>query len=462
MKSPENDDKISSSFRDPSGHLFQQDSVLYRSINTVYKEHYDLLLKSGLYSRLVYSGFLVPHEEVEIPGHVAVHAYKVIRPEIIHFISYPYEWCFSQFKDAALLTLKIQKLALDAGMSLKDSSAYNIQFSKGKPVLIDTLSFEKYSEGLPWVAYRQFCQHFLAPLVLMSYKDIRLSQLLRIFIDGIPLDLASSLLPTRTQLSLPLAMHIHLHAKSQAYYGGRRTDVSRLKLSRNGMYGIIEQLADVVKDLDWKPHGTEWAAYYNDNSYSNVAFEHKKEIVSGFLDKISRGSVWDLGANRGIFSRIASGRAVDVISFDIDPAAVELNYLDCVKKGEENILPLLIDLSNPSPSLGWRNRERMSLEERGPAGTVMALALVHHLAISNNLPFAIIARFFQCICAWLIVEFVPKSDSQVIRMLSTRNDIFTEYDRESFEKHFSTYFIIKASMQIKDSERIIYLMRSLA
>ena len=187
------DNRVAASFRDPSGFLFTRAGTLYRQVNQYYQADYDLLMKSGLYAALVKAGLLVRHSEATVEPREPALAYKVIQPERVQFISYPYEWSFSQYKDAALATLAIQKRALESGMSLKDSSAYNIQFHRGKPVLIDTLSFEIFREGEPWVAYRQFCQHFLAPLALMALKDIRLSQLMRIYIDGVPLDLASQL-----------------------------------------------------------------------------------------------------------------------------------------------------------------------------------------------------------------------------------------------------------------------------
>jgi len=201
VKSPTNSGIVASSFRDPSGFVFWQDGAIYRQINTIYKEDYDRLMTSGLHKALVEEGLIVSHEEVALQSAAPQVAYKVIRPDQVPFISYPYEWSFSQLKGAALATLRIQRKALDFGMSLKDCSAYNMQFMKGKPVFIDTLSFEKYQEGSPWVAYRQFCQHFLAPLALMSHRDSRLGQLLRIHLDGVPLDLASKLLPRRTHFS---------------------------------------------------------------------------------------------------------------------------------------------------------------------------------------------------------------------------------------------------------------------
>jgi hypothetical protein len=451
--------QLPGSFRDPSGFLFQQDGVIYRQVNLVYKDDYDHLMDSGLYQALVDDNLLIPHEEVSIEPPVPELAYKVIKPEPIPFISYPYEWCFSQLRDAALTTLKVQRKALDFGMSLRDSSAYNIQFKNGRPIFIDTLSFGKYREGQPWVAYRQFCQHFLAPLALMSYKDIRLSQLLHVYIDGLPLDLTSCLLPWRTRLRFSLLSHIHLHARSQKRFADKPINVGQYRLSRYAFLGILNSLESTVKNLKWQPKGTEWADYYQDTNYSPQAFEHKKTIVAGFLDKVRPATVWDLGANVGVFSRLASDREIPTVSFDVDPAAVEKNYLDCVARGDTSILPLVIDLTNPSPGIGWENKERMSLKERGPADAVLALALVHHLAISNNVPLSRIAGFLSDICHWLIVEFVPKTDSQVQRLLATREDIFPNYTRQAFEQEFSRYFAIDDSADIRESQRTLYLMR---
>jgi hypothetical protein len=450
--------QLPGSFRDPSGFLFRQDGVIYRQVNLVYKDDYDHLIDSGLCKALVEDNLLISHEEVGIEPPVPELAYKVIKPEPIPFISYPYEWCFSQLRDAALTTLRIQRKALEFGMSLRDSSAYNIQFQNGKPIFIDTLSFGKYSEGQPWVAYRQFCQHFLAPLALMSYKDIRLSQLLCIHIDGLPLDLTSCLLPWRTRLRFSLLSHIHLHARSQKHFADKPINVGQRRMSRYAFLGILNNLESAVKNLKWQPGGTEWADYYQDTNYSLQAFEHKKTIVAGFLDRVKPATVWDLGANVGVFSRLASERGIPTVSFDVDPAAVEKNYLDCVARGDTNILPLVIDLTNPSASIGWENKERMSLRERGPADAVLALALVHHLGISNNVPLSRIAGFLSDICHWLIIEFVPKTDSQVQRLLATREDIFPDYTRQAFEQEFSRYFTIDDSVDIRESQRTLYLM----
>lgn len=453
------DGNVPGSFRDPSGFLFYKNGEIYRQVNISYKENYDLLMSSGLYESLINANLLIPHIEIDAKNKLSGKAYKVIQPKFIPFVSYPYEWSFSQLKHAALTTLEIQKKSLLFGMSLKDSSAYNIQFRKGRPVLIDSLSFEKYREMEPWVAYRQFCQHFLAPLVLMSYRDIRLNQLLRIYIDGVPLDLASSLLPFKTRFKFYLVSHIHFHAKSQKHFAHKTIKKTNRKVTKLSLLGIIDSLESTIKKLKWNPKGTEWADYYDDINYSSDSLEHKQELVAEFLDHINPAKVWDLGSNLGIFSRIAAAKGKNVISFDIDPAAVEKNYLECIAQKEEEILPLLIDLTNPSPGIGWENRENMSLLERGPVEMVLALALIHHLAISNNLPLSRIASFLYKICNWLVIEFVPKNDSQVQRLLATREDVFQRYTQNMFEMEFKEFFTIKTSIRLKGSKRTLYLMK---
>jgi len=447
------------SFRDPSGFLFRRDGVLYRQVNAVYREHYDELMAGGLYKELTDAGLMVRHEEIDIPPVDPSTAYRIIRPEPVPFISYPYEWCFGELKDAALATLRIQRLALERGLILKDASAYNIQFAGGRPVLIDTLSFEKLRMK-PWVAYRQFCQHFLAPLLLMARRDHRLGQLSRIFLDGVPLDLASLLLPRSTRWRPGIAMHIHLHAASQKRYASKAVAVQERTVSLVSLKGLADSLDRLVRKTKFRLTRTEWGNYYAQTNYSDEAFEDKKRIVAEFLDLARPRTVWDLGANTGVFSRLAGERGIPTVAFDIDPVAVEINYRETVGAKETRILPLVLDLANPSPAIGWANEERASWLARGPVDVVLALALIHHLAISNNLPFAMIARTLARVSGRLIIEFVPKSDSQVRRLLQTREDVFPGYAREAFETEFGRHFVIERSEPVKGTERTLYLMKA--
>lgn len=446
-----------SSFRDPSGLIFTHDGILYRQVNNVYKRDYDLIISSGLYDALRAKGYIVGHEEVDVEPFDRTTCYKTIKPDPISFISYPYEWCFSELKDSALLTLEIQKTALDHGMVLKDGSAYNVQFQKGRPVFIDTLSFEEYQEGAPWIAYRQFCQHFLAPLTLMAKRDVRLSELLKDHIDGIPLDLAARLLPFSSRLRPGISMHIHLHGRSI-----KKHEDSRIKkkahMSKFSLRALIDSLTALVASLEWEPTGTEWGEYYSDTNYSEKGFEHKRALIEKYLSRVKPHTLWDFGANTGRFTRIASGKGVSCICFDVDPAAVEKNYRMVKEAKEENILPLILDLTNPSPGLGWANGERKNIGDRGHADLVLALALVHHLCIGNNVPLACVSEYFALHGDHLIVEFVPKEDSQVQRLLSSRADVFPEYTQENFEREFSNYYDIIERNRIEETSRHLYLM----
>lgn len=448
-----------SSFRDPSGFVFNKDGQYYRQVNRIYQENYDLLMKSGLYKDLTDKRLLISHQEVsELKGDKI--GYKIILPEQINFISYPYEWCFSQLKDAALLTLEIQTVAMAHGMSLKDASAYNVQFKDGRPILIDTLSFEKYEEGKPWIAYRQFCEHFLAPLALMAYCDLRLGKVGQLYIDGIPLDLTSKLLPLRTKFSLNLGGHIHFHARGQKNYSRteKRTQDSNLKLSRRNLEAIVASLKGAVRSLNLPKQKTVWDDYYDHTNYSAAGFKHKEKIITEWIEKIKPKSVWDAGANDGYFSRIGSKKKILTLATDFDEIAIEKAYIKAKEEQDNNILPLIIDLTNPSPAIGWVNDERQAFLGRCHVDLTLSLALIHHLAIANNLPLAYIAKFFANQTKYLIAEFVPKKDSNAQKLLISREDIFVDYNQEEFEKEFSVFFKIKEKIPVKNSLRTLYLM----
>ena len=441
--------------------MLVSNGTLYRQVNQGYQQPFDHLMTSGLYDALTEAGMLVRHQEVREETAQPAPCYKLLQPDVIPFISYPYEWCFSQLKAAALLTLRIQRKALDFGMSLKDGSAYNIQFVHGQPILIDTLSFDLYEDGTLWQGYRQFCEHFLAPLALMAYRDVRLNQLLKVHLDGIPLDQASGLLPLRTRLHPALAAHLHLHAAAQRRLAHAAGIARRHAVSLKAMEGFLEQLEALIHSMQWKPRRSAWSDYYASGPHALPALQEKAQRVDQFLAAVTSApqSVWDLGANTGYFSRLASRRGILTVSMDADPSCVEKNFLEMSDQHQTHLLPLWMDLFNPSPSLGWESQERLSLIERGPTDVLLALALIHHLVVDNNLPLAKVADFFSRLCRrWLVIEYVPKEDAQMQRLLSTRLDTAEGYSQAAFEAAFGRHYSVARKERLATTGRALYLM----
>lgn len=445
------------SFRDPAGSVYREGGVFYRRIHTAYKDDYDCLMRCGLYETLLNSGMLMPHHEVNVLNEQDF-TYKTIQPDNLTFVSYPYEWCFGQLKDAALTLLKIQQTTLRFGMTLKDACADNVQFKDSRPILIDTLSFQRYKEGEPWVAYRQFCQHFLAPLALMAYSDVHLNQLLRIFQDGIPLDVASRLLPLRTRLRFGLLSHIHLHARVQRHYQNRCPQPRTLRLKHLAFNALIDNLISIIHRLHWKAYPSAWSSYYTKTIYTPVALSDKERIISEWIEQVKPRLVFDFGANTGLFSRLCSGKGIETVAFDSDYAVVQQHYQACVRENRKHILPLVMDLTNPSPGTGWANRERMSLAERGPADLGLILSLIHHLAIPHRIPFRLIAQYLSQLCKAAVVEFIPPYDPQAKHIIATGYSLPQWYTQQVFEEEFSEFFSIRKAMPVADSDRRAYLL----
>jgi len=445
-----------SSFRDPDAFVFSdEDGIIYRQLNQSYKEHYLFLKSCGLYDELISKKMLIPHQEIEGCIFEEKNHYQTILPEQISFISYPYEWCFEQLKDAALLTLRIMKQALKHDMVLKDATPFNIQFHQGKCIFIDTSSFEKYSEGNPWIAYRQFCENFLAPLALSHYLGDNLNTLLATFPNGIPLETASKLLPFKSRFSLNILLHIHF----QAGYKKQNTANKKYTISKNRLFALIDSLESTVKNIYFKNTSIGWTNYYSETVLNTDYVASKRQIIETILDKLFIKSALDLGANNGFFSEIVSSRKIETVSSDFDAACVNELYLTCKKKNTETILPLVLDIANPTPAIGWANTERSSFLNRSQFDLTLALALIHHLAIGKNIPLSKIAETLSSISTFLIIEFVPKNDGKVQLLLQNRKDIFTDYSIENFENEFQNYFTLKSKEVVKNTERVIYLFK---
>jgi len=453
---PSNFIKHYSSFRDPDGFVFSDDqSIIYRQLNQSYQNNYSLLKTSGLYDLLADKSMLIKHQEITDIIFDEKNYYKTLLPEQIPFISYPYEWCFDQLKDAALLTLDIMKMSLDHGMLLKDATPFNIQLYKGKCIFIDTSSFEKYTDGSPWVAYRQFCETFLAPLVLSHYAKNNLNSFLSNFPNGIPLAIVSKLLPFRSRLNLGVSLHIHF----QSSYKNKNSSRNKYVMPKRRLYALIDHLKNLIKGLSIKNTEPGWTDYYDQDILSSEYLDHKKIVIENLLTKIDVKNALDLGANNGYFSEIIAKRNIDIVAADFDAACINNLYKKNKKEDIQNISPIIIDITNPTPPIGWANQERASFIKRANFDLTIALALIHHLCIGKNIPLEKIAQTFSSFGKYLIIEFIPKNDPKVQILLQHRTDNSSEYTIENFESNFITYYDLISKESIANTERLVYLFK---
>lgn len=442
------------SFRDPSGFIYEKDGTVYRFVSSVYQQHYELLQSSGLSEELIKQNLLLPFTEINENHTGKADWYKTLQPKLIPFISYAWEWSFEQLKDAALATLSICKASLQKGMILKDASHTNMQFVDGRAKLIDTLSFEKYTAGESWIAYRQFCECFLNPLLIAAYTGIEVHKLLLSYPDGIPAQLTAQLLPFKTKLKPVIYLHVHLHAKLAGKTVAQEA-VPTKKVSLKNIEQILQSLFDCISGLSLPSKVTTWNNYYDETILSDQYLSAKKKLVSSLLDEMSYESVIDLGANEGEFSLLCKKEAM-VVATDFDSACINSLYSKIKKQKLQNILPLVIDLSYPSPAMGWMNKERSAFFSRRKFDIGLALALIHHLAIDKNLSFEQLAVFFADACDQLLIEFVPKEDPKIKDMLKWRKDIFENYNEDRFQSAFEKYFVLKKKIPVSGSQRIIY------
>jgi hypothetical protein len=455
-----NSSRHDSSFRDPSGYIAVQNGTVQRVVNPVYFANYRQLAQTGFYKKLFEAGLLIPHKEIS-----ATAESIVLEPENIPFFSYPYEWGFAQYKHAALHTLKLQKYCLQNGFTLKDATAFNITFHKGAPVFVDTLSFDPYAEGEPWRAYKQFLMHFLGPLVLAKYYGNDMLKLLQLYIDGVPLQKVAKMLPFTARFNPVLYTNIFLTAKYDAKYSSDEGGAAKkVNLSKQAQLKILDALYGYIKDLSLNEK-TEWKDYYSITNYDASAFEHKKKLVKKWAAQINAQKVADYGGNDGTFGRELKGIATELLVTDIDPNAVSQNYEQVLRNKETNMLPLVSDLLNPAPGIGLNNRERAPLHERIAAGNYdlgMALALIHHISLTGNVPFSMSAQMFAGLTPYLIIEFPDRQDSWVSFLLKSKREFmghFDYYNLSNFEKDYLEVFDVLEKEKIPGTERTLYLLK---
>lgn len=452
------------SYRDPSGFIFTIDGIFYRQVNRSYARQYDTLMKSGLYDKLTREALLIPHAELPDLDRRSFsegdHHYKTLLPRQLPRITYASEWCPEQLKDAALLTLNIQRLAMDHGMTLKDATPFNVQFDNGKAIFIDTLSFDIYDPAKPWIAYRQFCECFLFPLYVHRYTQTGTHKISSAWPDGIPASITARLLPLRSRWSAGAWLNIFLQNKvtTQKTNTAKKTTIpeNKLRFSKTKLTHLVGHLHALVSRIV-KPFAasTAWNNYYSKTILGNAYLEAKDQLFRGYLQHIEFDSILDLGCNDGRFSKVLAQTGAPVLAVDSDwPCISKLH-----RENVPNIQALVIDLANPTPATGFRNAEHASFTDRAASDLVTALALIHHLALRNNIPLPLIAGYFsQLVKRHLIIEFVPLSDEKA-REMTARKDIPPfDYDIDHFEAAFSKAFRIGKKDTIPGTERLLYLM----
>lgn len=445
------------SFRDPRGHVFSRDGRIFRAIAPKAQSDYRHFVQSGLYSHLVDKGWLTAVAEVGTSG---ANRGLVVEHEKLPFVSYPYEWTFSQLKAAAVHQLNVHLEALNHGLTLSDASAYNVQFIDATPVFIDLLSFVRYEEGMLWAGHRQFCEHYLHPLLFTATFGIPFNNWLRSNIEGLSGQDLVSLLPLRHKLSPRIFLNVTLPSwlqRSSSNNDAAIQRASKQRLSKVALEFMLRSLRDWISSMTPRTGKTIWGDYYEaSHNYSNSESGAKHRIVWEFIARWAPTTVWDMGCNTGEFSATAlAAGATRVIGFDFDQTALEGAYRQA-KERKLAFLPLFQDAANPSPDQGWNGAERKSLLSRRNADALIALAFEHHLAIGRNIPLNQLVAWLVSLAPVGLVEFVPRGDSNLDRLLRHREDVFDDYTEDNFRSAIESVAQVDRVDVVSASGRKIY------
>jgi hypothetical protein len=458
------------SFRDPANRVFYAGGEVLRGLGAGAVDDWTAVSTSRFFPRMVAEGKICatePADSALLADPAAAGWDLVLRHERIPFISYPYEWAFAMLRDAALLHLDLLLAALEEGITTKDGSAYNLQWRGAAPVFIDIGSFERARDGEPWAGYRQFCQTMLYPLMLQAHLDVAFQPWLRAQIDGIEPGQIRKIFGGARRFKAGVLKHVHLHDAMQARFSGNSTQSVRADLraagfSRELTLATVRAMRKLVGKLDWQPPQTHWAGYQETCTYTDDDRASKVAFVGRALSAYAQRAgglrtALDLGANDGTYSRIAAEHADYVVALEFDDAVVDRFYRQLRAEGERRILPLVMDLANPSPGIGWRGRERATLEQRGPADAALALAVIHHLAIGRNVPLPDIVDWLATLGRRIVVEFVDPTDPMTQRLLANKPaGLFTDYRRDHFEKLLAERFTVDDREELPSGTRVLY------
>jgi len=452
------------SFRDRHGRVYLCDGAVYRGISQRALAEWQQLSRSNFFRKAISDGLIVGTEQVETNQFDDSSPLKtwsaILKHQKIPFISYPYEWCFGMMKDAALLQLDLLRDALRENMTMKDASSFNIQWIGARPMFIDVASFETLSPGSPWAGYRQFCEMFLYPLMLQAYKNISFHPWLRGNIEGIDPVEFRKLFTLRDIARAGVLMDVIAQAKLQSKYENTthkvKDDIQRSGFRKEMITANVRRLRKVVAGMEWKQSKSTWSDYAIDNSYTDADGKRKAEFVREAVQEQRRELVWDLGCNTGTYSRIAAENAANVLAMDSDHLAIERLYQELKSENNKSILPLVINLANSSPALGWRGLERKTLVQRGKPGLVLALALIHHVVISANIPLDEFIDWLATLGGDLVIEFVSKQDPMTQKLLKNKEDQYDEYTLPHFEQSLQRHFRIVRREDLTSGTRFLF------
>ncbi|HLM09958.1 MAG TPA: hypothetical protein VK307_09620 [Thermoleophilaceae bacterium] len=463
MSAPTHANLEPGSFRDPESRVFYAGDEVYRALSPDGLSDFEALSSTGLLD----DPRMVRTERADGVGllrELLVHEPAgVLRHERIPFVSYPYEWTFSMLKDAALVQLDLLLAALDHDMVVKDSTPYNVQFKGASPRFVDIGSFERLREGEPWVGYRQFCMLYLYPLMLLALKGVPFQPWLRGSIDGITPGQMRGLMSFRDRFRRGVFTNVFLHAKLEARYADRpdqvKQEVKRV-FRKELLVANVRKMRKLVERLSWDPPEGVWTAYGERNTYTDDDARRKDEFVRQVATSRSFELVWDIGANNGRYSRIAAEGARTIVAVDADQGPVELLYRDLRAEGDERILPLTMNLADPSPGLGWRGLERRALSQRGTPDLVLALALIHHVAISANVPVREFIDWLASLESELVIEFPTREDPMVKKLLAPKREgLHPDYELSFFERCLAEAFEVERTERLESGTRVLYHAR---
>ena len=445
------------SFRDPESRVFYAEGSVYRVLSRSGLEDFEALSASGLLDdpRVVRTARV--HDPPLVPDLLAHEAAAVLRHEPIPFVSYPYEWTFSMLKDAALVQLDLLLAALDHDLILKDSSPYNVQFRGARPVFIDVGAFERLRPEELWVGYRQFCKLYLNPLLLQALKGVDFQPWLRGSIDGIAPVQMRGLMSFRDRFRRGLTTSVFLQARLERHAVGTERKRPRPEIAKQVILANVRKMRKLVARLDWHPPEDVWVAYGEHNTYSDEDARRKDAFVREVAASRPWLSAWDFGANNGRHSRIAAEGARHVVAIDAEQGPLELLYRDLRAAGDERILPLTMNIADPSPALGWRGLERKALLKRGRPDLVLALALIHHVTIGGNVPVKEFVDWLAEPGAALVIEFPTRDDPMVQTLLAPkRKGLHPDYELGWFERCLHEACDVRRREQLESGTRFLY------